>query len=110
MTNLFNPPPTANLPLSLGKDVVVAFRNKVPGAPPGTYTDFPEEVSVKLVIGKGSTEIEAAAIISGSSATCQIESTLADKVKAGTLWRVVVTTPSSDTVPLNGKVVRADGA
>lgn len=111
MADLFSPPLTANLPLSLGKDVVLTFRNKVPDSSPATYVDYPNDVSVKLVIGKGTSEITSTATISGSDATCRIESTVADKVKSGALWRVVVTSDgTTDEVPLNGKVVRHDGA
>jgi len=110
MANLFPPPPTAVLPLSLGKDVVVTFRNKVPGSSPATYVDFPEGVSVALVIGKGTGAARGVATISGSTATCRIESTVADTVKSGALWRVIVSLGATDDVPLNGKVVRSDGA
>lgn len=114
MTNLFNPPPTAVLPLSLGRDVVLTFRNQVPNSDPVQYQNFPSGVSVKLVIGKGSTAVEGVATISGSEAVCRIESEEADKIRPGTLWRVVVSSDqgdySADEVPLNGKVVRSDGA
>ena len=78
MTNLFNPPPTAVLPLSLGRDVVLTFRNQVPGSNPATYTNFPTGVTVKVVIGKGSTAIQGVATISGDTAVCRIESENAD--------------------------------
>lgn len=110
MTNLFNPPPTATLPISLGKDVVVVFRNKVPGSDPAEYEDYPLGVVVTLAIGKGSSEIRGIGTIAGSTATCHIQSTLADKVRSGAFWRVIVSSGTSDDVPLNGKVVRADGA
>lgn len=116
MTNLFSPPPTSVLPLSLGRDVILTFRNKVPGSDPAVYTDFPPNVSVRLEIGKGSSKISSSGTVSGSSATCRIESSVADTVKPGALWRVVVSlgngsgNPTSDEVPLNGKVVRSDGA
>lgn len=114
MGNVYDPPPTADLPLSLGRDVILTFRNKVPGSDPASYVDYPAGVSVTLVIGKGASEISGAATISGSDATCRIESTLADGVRTGTLWRVVVSKTDGafvdDEVPLNGKVVRSDGA
>lgn len=115
MANLFSIPPTAELPLTLGKDLYLTFRNKVPASDPATYVDYPGNVSVKLVIGRGSSEVTSNATITGSTATCKIESQVADTIKAGALWRVVVSVsngvgvPSTDDVPLNGKVVRADG-
>lgn len=110
MTNLFNPPATATLPISLGKDVVVVFRNKVPGSDPAEYEDYPEGVSVSLAIGKGASEVRAFGTIAGSTATCRIQSTQSDKIRSGALWRVIVSSGTNDDVPLNGKVVRADGA
>ena len=109
MQALIQPPRKAILTLSLGRDVVVTFRNRVPGSDPVDYDDFPEGVSVRLVIGKGNSAVTALGTISGSYATCRIESTVADAVKAGTLWRLVVSVGSDDQVPLNGTVVRADG-
>lgn len=114
--NLIPPPPTAILPLSLGRDVILTFRNTVPDVVPVEYVDFPAGVDVKLVIGKGSSEITSTTTITGHEAVCRIQSTEADTVKAGALWRVVVSVsngsgvPITDEVPLNGKVVRADGA
>lgn len=114
MTNLFDPPPTAVLPLSLGRDVVVTFRNKVPGSDPVEYVNYPSDVSVALVIGKGSSAVTGTATITGSEAVCRIESDAVDGIRTGTLWRVVVSVDegltSYDEVPLNGKVVRSDGA
>lgn len=111
---IYDPPPTAQLPLSLGRDVILTFRNKVPGSNPASYVDYPDGVSVKLVIGKGDSEILGVATISGSDATCRIESDLVDGVRTGALWRVVVSRANGllvdDEVPLNGKVVRNDGA
>jgi hypothetical protein len=115
MTNIYDPPPTAELPLSLGRDVILTFRNKVPGSDPAAYVDYPDGVSVTLEIGKGPSKISSgAATISGSNATCRIESELTDGVREGALWRVVVSKDNGslvdDEVPLNGKVVRSDGA
>ena len=106
---LIPPPKKAILTLSLGRDVVVTFRNRVPGSDPVEYDDFPEGVSVRLVIGKGDSAVTGLGTISGSYATCRIESTVADAVKAGTLWRVVVSLGSDDQVAINGTVVRSDG-
>lgn len=116
MPNLFPPPPTADLPLSLGRDLIVTFRNKVPGSDPVQYVDFPGGVDVRLQIGRGSSMVTSTGSVSGSEAICRIQSTEADKIKPGTFWRVVVSVsngtgvPITDEVPLNGRVVRADGA
>ena len=103
------PPQKAILPLSLGRDVVLTLRNRVPDSSPVEYADFPAGVSVRLVIGKGDTAVTGLGVISGSYVTCRIESTAADLIKAGTLWRLVVSLGSDDQVPINGTVVRADG-
>jgi hypothetical protein len=103
-------PQKAVLPLSLGRDVVLTFRNRVPDSNPVQYTNFPAGVSVRLVIGKGDSQVTGLGVVSGSSATCRIESSSTDSIKAGTFWRVVVSVGSDDQVPLNGTVVRADGA
>ena len=114
MPDLFAPPTNARLPLSLGRDVVVTFRNQVVGSDPVQYVNYPSNVSVKLVIGKGASAVEGVGTISGSNAMCRIESDVVDGIRAGTLWRVVVSVDegeySHDEVPLNGKVVRVDGA
>lgn len=114
MSNLFDPPPTAQLPVSLGRDIVLTFRNKVPDSDPVEYLDFPDDVSVALAIGKSSSEVRGVAAISGHEATCRIESELADGLKTGALWRVIVSVTADghteDDVPLNGTVVRSDGA
>lgn len=108
--DLIQSPQKATLPLSLGRDVILTFRNRVPGSDPAQYTNFPTGVSVRLVIGKGDSQVTGLGVISGSSATCRIDSSLTDSIKAGTFWRVVVSLGSDDEVPLNGTVVRADGA
>lgn len=108
--DLIPSPQKAVLPLSLGRDVILTFRNKVPDSDPVQYTDFPVGVSVRLVIGKGDSQVTGLGVISGSSATCRIDSALTDAIKSGTFWRVVVSLGSDDQVPLNGTVVRADGA
>lgn len=109
-SNVIPPPQKAVLPLSLGRDVVLTFRNRIPDSNPVEYEDFPAGVSVRLVIGKGESQVTGLGVISGSSATCRIDSSLTDSIKAGTFWRVVVSVGSDDQVPLNGQVVRADGA
>lgn len=109
-TDLIPSPQKAVLPLSLGRDVILTFRNRVPDSNPAQYTNFPAGVSVRLVIGKGDSQVSGVGVISGSSATCRIDSSLTDSIKAGTFWRVVVSVGSDDQVPLNGTVVRADGA
>jgi hypothetical protein len=113
MANLFDPPATAELPVSLGRDIILTFRNKVPGSNPVEYVDYPLNVAVKLVVGKGLSAIEAPADIRGHEAVCRIESAAADTIKAGALWRVIVSTADDlidDDVPMNGTVVRFDGA
>jgi hypothetical protein len=104
MANLFAAPPKYKIPLSLGRDLVLNFRNKVDDV----YTPFDDGVTVKLFLDT----IECDATISGDTATCKIESTALDSVLNGALWRVVVsfpTSPTTDDVPMNGTVVRSDG-
>ena len=114
--NLFPPPPVFSLPVSLGADVQVTFRNMTPGSDPPVYVDYPPGVGVSLVVGKsGATVAEAAAVISGSDALCEIPFATADTLKAGLPWRCVVSVPDGSggvdsVVAVNGVVVRFDGA
>lgn len=113
--NLFPPPPTYALPVSLGADIQVTFRNMVPGSEPPEYVDYPPEVGVSLVVGKaGAVLAESVAVINGPDAVCDILFPVADTLKAGVPWRCVVTVPDGDesdaVVPVNGLVVRFDGA
>lgn len=108
-TSIIQPPVKAILPVSLGRDVVLTFRNRVPDSDPVSYVDFPAGVSVRLVIGKGESEVTGVGVISGSYATCRIESTAADSIKTGAPWRLIVSLGSEDEVPVNGTVVREDG-
>ena len=81
----------------------------MPDSSPVEYADFPAGVSVRLVIGKGDSQVTGVGVITGSSATCRIESTVADAIRTGALWRVIVSVGTDDQVPLNGTVVRSDG-
>lgn len=119
MTNLFDPPDKADLPVTLGADILVTFNNRVPGSVPAEYVDYPPGWAVTLVIGKDSISatapamISAPAVITGHSAVCRIESEVADLIKNETLWRVIVSIPdgqlTNDIPAMVGKVVRADG-
>lgn len=111
MAYLFPPTPVFTLPVSLGEDIKLTFKNRVPGSSPATYTDYPAGMSIKLVIGKGSSAIVAPAEIEGFTATCKIQSELADKVADGAIWRCIVSDDlGNDTVPLNGPIERHDGS
>lgn len=111
MAYLFPPPPVFTLPVSLGQDIILTFKNMVPGSDPAEYTNYAAGLSIKLVIGKGSSAIVAPAEIEGFTATCKIQSELADKVADGAIWRCIVSDNlGNDTVPINGSVARNDGS
>lgn len=106
---LFPPTPAKTLPVSLHSDIIVDFKNRVPGSDPIAYTDYPGEISIDLIIGN----IVAPAVISTYHAVCRVESTVADTITDGTLWACVVRVAgipqSDDTVPINGTIERHDG-
>lgn len=110
-TPLFDPPPVHGLPLSKGGDLIVDFKNKVPGSNPATYQDYPDGVSILLVIDTD-TPITATATISTHHAVARVESEVADAIPAGRLWRCiyrVAGSPTTDIPVVNGKTERHDG-
>jgi hypothetical protein len=113
--NLFPPPTTATLPLSLSADVQVTFRNTVPGSDPPEYVDYPPGVTISLIVGRqGETVAEAVAVITGSDAICEIPAAVADTLKPGLPWRCVVSAPDGaggygTLVAINGPIGRFDG-
>jgi hypothetical protein len=111
MANLFDPPPIYNLPLVKGQDLVVDFKNKVPGSNPATYVDYDAGVTVSLVIDTDPVTT-AAAVITGYHAVCRVESADSDAIAKGKFWRCIISLPGSPTterVPVNGVTIRADG-
>jgi hypothetical protein len=113
--DLFPPPAVYSLPVSLGADIQVTFRNMTPDTDPPVYVDYPPGVTVSLVIGKaGATVASADGVINGSDAVCEIPFATADTLRAGTPWRCVVTIPDGSggvdsVVAINGPLVRCDG-
>lgn len=111
MANLFDPPPTYDLPLVKGQDLIVDFKNRVPDTNPAEYEDYADGVTVTLIIDTDPVT-QAEAVIDGIHAVCRIESTTCDTIKRGLLWRCRITipgTPTTDLVGVNGVTVRADG-
>lgn len=111
MANLFDPPPIYDLPLVKGQDLVIDFKNKVPGSNPAEYVDYADGVTVKLVID-ADTDTVADATISGYHAVCRIESDVSDLLPRGLLWRCIISlpgTPTTERVPVNGRTIRSDG-
>lgn len=111
MTTLFKPPPVYGLPLSKGGDLIVDFRNKVPGSDPPAYADYPDGVQIKLVIDTD-TPIQATAVMSTSHAVVRVESEVADTIPGGKLWRCIYQqagSPTTDKVAANGRTERYDG-
>lgn len=113
MTLLFNVPQTYDIPMSLGGDFIVTFKNKTPGSDPAEYIDFPNNVSIKMIIGKGDTATQINGVITGPNAVFRLESEVADTIRAGVSWRLIYSilgdTLTDDIVIMNGKVVRSDG-
>lgn len=110
MTNLFDPPPIYNLPLSYGNDVRLDFQNVLPGSSPASYQNYAAGTTAQLVIGKpGAILATANAVISTYHAVVRLESSVADGIKAGSLWRFIVSNSGDDVVACNGKTVRFDG-
>jgi hypothetical protein len=99
MTNLFEPPPVYELPLSKGGDLSVDFLNNGVG------------VTVTLIIDT-EPAITKLAAVSTFHAAVKIESTVTDGIAKNTPWRLIVsspTSPTTETVAANGKVKRFDG-
>lgn len=120
--NLFDPPAKFSLPLSLGDDLNVDFiykpqvldgdGNPVLGEdnkPTYAEADWPEGATVTLVIDT-SPPLKAEATVAGSHALVLVDYLVADQIKRGVLWRLVLTTSDGiDTVMVNGTVTRQDG-
>jgi hypothetical protein len=102
-------PPKMVLPVSKGADLIVDFPQKVDD----TYTDYAANVVVRLEVDCGGATISSVAEISSFHAVCRIESTAADTIAAGSLWRCVVSYPTvhytTEVVPVNGTISRHDG-
>jgi len=115
MPLLFNPPQSYDIPVSLGGDLLVTFKNKVPGSDPVTYTDYPVGTSIKMLIGKGDSLIQINGVINGSDAVFRLESEVADTIRSGVSWRLIFSIVddnaqlTDDIVIMNGRVVRVDG-
>jgi hypothetical protein len=111
---LFPPPLVRVLPVSLGADIIVDFKNRVPGSNPVAYVDYPSNIGIDLVIGEGASKITSAATISTYHAVCRVESSVVDTLKDGALWACIVHVEgipqSDDMVPINGTLERNDGA
>lgn len=109
MTNLFDPPPKYDLPLSKGGDLSVDFRNN-PSGDEVTFVDYGFGVTVTLIIDTAPVT-EAPATVSTSHAAVKIESAVTDLIKATTPWRLIVsspTSPTTETVAAYGRVKRFD--
>lgn len=111
MTNLFAPPSIFDLPLSLGKDLIVDFQRQVTsGTPPvGTLTNYDDGTVVSLIIDTDP-QIVGVATITDYHAVIKILSATTDLIIKRTIWRCLVTLPDgSDLVPCNGLTIRWDG-
>lgn len=105
-TDAFPRPPSRTLPLSKGGDLVVDFLQTIDGA----FADYALGVTVTLQIDT-TPQIVAPGVISTYHAVCRVEFEVADTVPTATPWRCVVgypTTPSTETVAMNGITSRAD--
>lgn len=110
MTLLFNPPLIRDLPLTLGRDLIVDFVRVDPVD--DTPMDYDAGATGRLVIDTDPVTT-ADAVITAEHAVCRIESAVTDLI-GKVLWRFVVSAPYSedattDTVPVNGKTIRYDG-
>lgn len=116
---LYDVPPKVILPLVKGEDVHVSFVYRlaqldedgelvlgVDNNPIYEETDFPEGAEVVLVIDP---TITGEAVIDGAYASINIDHSRVDKVRAGTLWRLVMTVGEVDRVLVNGVTARSDG-
>jgi len=122
MTNLIDPPNKFTLPLSRGRDLYCVFVYKplvvdeegepvLDGSGNRQYAvaDYPEGSTVMLVIDD-TEAIEIEATIDGSNATVWEDHATVDAVKAGKLWRTVITYADGlDDVLCNGTTIREDG-
>lgn len=104
----FDVPPIQMLPVSKGGDIIIDFMQKIDNQ----YTEYGPGVIVQLQIDIPET-VSATATISTYHAVCKIESTVADTIPNGSLWRCIVsypTFPTTEVVGMNGRVKRFDGA
>lgn len=110
MANIIEAPPTYELPLSKGGDLVINFQQVDPDDAEA-FLEYGDGVSVTLTIDTAPPTV-ASAEVDGYDAVVRVESEVADLIKKGTNWRVVVSTPgspSTEIVAANGTVVRFDG-
>lgn len=121
-TNLFNPPPTFTLPLSLGQDLFCNFVYKplvvdgsnnpvldANGNLQYAVANYPAGAVVTLTIAT-STPVTATATISGSVATVTVPYSTVDGIAKGVLWSLAITYSSGvHQVMCNGTTVRSDG-
>lgn len=116
MVNNLSVPPKLPLPVSKGGDLVIDFMQKIDNV----YTNYSSGVTVKLEVdiqgpGKPAPPVQTVTgvgDITDFHAVCRIESEVADLIKDGSLWRVIIsypTDPSTDVVGMNGRVSRSDG-
>jgi hypothetical protein len=113
-------PPRSTLTLVKGEDVDVVFVYKTllvdgqgdpildgNGAKQFVEADYPMGMTVSLAIDPS---IVGQAAVTLSRARVVIDHTLVDKVRAGALWRLVLTDSDGiDRVPINGVIARSDG-
>jgi len=104
---LFEPPASADLPLSKGGDLIVDFvRVDDTGAPLAYDAGTAVTLTVDAV-----TPVTATAVIDDEHAIARIESEIADTFKGTELWRAVVSldgSPSTEIVVRNGRTKRKD--
>lgn len=122
---LFDPPPTAPLPVSWQGDLIVTFERFDPDQaeldpPVWEPLDYPADVVGWLIIKSRPDLIRIRAVISGNRATCRAPSEVVDQLRGGELWVFVESYPRDpspgdpdlfDDIPVvNGEVERHDGA
>lgn len=115
---LYAVPPKTTLPLVKGEDVSVEFVYKpmvldsngdpvlAGGEPQFAEDDFPAGSTLTLIIEPSAS---GTAVIDGSRASVVIDHTVVDKIRAGSLWRLVLTVNGLDRVLINGRTTRSDG-
>lgn len=116
---LYGVPPKVTLPLVKGEDVDVTFVYRpalldpngevvlgLDDKPIYEEDDFPEGAQVTLIIEPAVTGV---AVIDGSRAQVNIDHALVDRVRPGTLWRLVLRVSELDRVLINGTTTRSDG-